>query len=107
MSELATLRMYCRAWGARWGVKGGPVWGLTGADVLNGRYSERISELKLQPTLTFFFKTSPELRRLLRKLESTSRKLINTNWSITFNDACLKEYILPNIPEFVKNKCIF
>ena len=36
-----------------------------------------------------------ELRSLYRKLETTSKKLIRANWSITFNSVCLKENILP------------
>ena len=37
-----------------------------------------------------------ELRRTFRLYESTSKKLINLKWSITFNATCLKENILPN-----------
>ena len=37
-----------------------------------------------------------ELRRTFRLYESTSKKLINLKWSITFNTTCLKENILPN-----------
>ena len=35
------------------------------------------------------------LRKLLRKFENISKKLININWSCQFNAVCLKEDILP------------
>ena len=36
------------------------------------------------------------LRRLYRKYENVSKKLINTKWSIEFNSTCIKENMLPN-----------
>ena len=36
-----------------------------------------------------------ELRRLYRRYESISKKLIKCKWSKTFNGICLKENILP------------
>lgn len=42
-------------------------------------------------------KTFPaELRRTFRDYESVSKKIVNANWSITFNKLCLKENILPD-----------
>ena len=41
--------------------------------------------------------TVPEpLRCLYRNYETTSKKLINANWSIEFNRICINEDILPN-----------
>ena len=41
--------------------------------------------------------TVPEgLRKLFRTSENISKKLININWSVTFNNICLNEGILPN-----------
>ena len=37
-----------------------------------------------------------ELKNCYRKYESTSKKVINNNWSIEFNSICLQENILPN-----------
>ena len=37
-----------------------------------------------------------ELKNKFRKLESIHLKIINTKWSHTFNEVCLKENILPN-----------
>ena len=42
------------------------------------------------------FEAPIELRRTVRKIEDTSKKLISKKWSITFNNVCLKENILPN-----------
>ena len=36
------------------------------------------------------------LRKLFRKLENNSKKLINKEWSCNFNEICLNEELLPN-----------
>ena len=41
-----------------------------------------------------------ELKNKFRKLESIHLKIINTKWSHTFNEVCLKENILPNYVNF-------
>ena len=35
------------------------------------------------------------LRKLFRKLENNSKKLINKEWSYKFNDICLNEELWP------------
>ena len=35
-------------------------------------------------------------RTLFRKLENLAKKQIKNKWSIAFNDACIKENLLPN-----------
>ena len=35
---------------------------------------------------------SVSLRKLFRKLENNSKKLINKKWSYKFNEICLNEY---------------
>ena len=42
------------------------------------------------------FTVSNGLRAKYRKLENIEKKLINTKWSIIFNNVCLKENIMPN-----------
>ena len=37
-----------------------------------------------------------DLRALFRKLENIEKKLIATKWSITFNNVCIKENIMPD-----------
>ena len=45
----------------------------------------------------YLLHTVPEgLRKLFRISENISKKLININWSVTFNNICLNEGILPN-----------
>ena len=41
-----------------------------------------------------------EIKSKLRKLENIQIKIINTTWSHTFNDVCLRENILPNYVNF-------
>ena len=36
-----------------------------------------------------------DLRALFRKLENIEKKLIATKWSITFDNVCLNENIMP------------
>lgn len=45
--------------------------------------------------IELIFNVPQSLRALFRKLENIEKKLISTNWSITFNKVCLKENILP------------
>ena len=42
------------------------------------------------------FNVPVDLRKLYRKLEDTRKKLLKAKWSITFNNVCLKENIMPN-----------
>ena len=41
------------------------------------------------------YRVPVELRKLYRKLESTDKKIIRNKWSMTFNNVCLKENIMP------------
>ena len=36
-----------------------------------------------------------EQRRTVRKIENISKKLINCNFAVVFNDICIKENLLP------------
>ena len=45
-----------------------------------------------------------ELKNKFRKLESIHLKIINTKWSHTFNEVCLKENILPNYVNLKKHR---
>lgn len=45
-----------------------------------------------------------ELKKLFRNYEDTLKKIVNTKWSITFNDVCVKENI---VPEYVRNIYIY
>ena len=44
----------------------------------------------------------PELKKHLRAIENVSDKIIKRNWSKTFNNICLREYIYT----YMKN-CFF
>ena len=37
-----------------------------------------------------------DVKYKLRKLEGIRQKIINAEWSHTFNEVCLKENIMPN-----------
>ena len=42
-----------------------------------------------------------EIKNKLRKLESIRLKIINAEWSHTFNEVCLKENLMPNYINYV------
>ena len=41
------------------------------------------------------------LKKLFRKLERLKLKIISSTWSLTFNNVCLQENILPNYTYFL------
>ena len=47
--------------------------------------------------LDFLHSLDNEMKNKLRKLESIRLKIINAEWSHTFNEVCLKENLIPNI----------
>jgi hypothetical protein len=42
------------------------------------------------------FQLSPTIKRIVRKIESLSKKIINAGAAISFNKICLSDDILPN-----------
>ena len=50
--------------------------------------------------VNLIYTISCEMRRIYRKIEKTSLKIIKNNWSIKFNETCIKENILP---KYTKN----
>lgn len=43
-----------------------------------------------------------DLRSLFRKLERVENKIINAEWSLFFNETCIKENILPNYTKILE-----
>ena len=42
-----------------------------------------------------------ELKKLFRKLENISRKLLNNKWSLCFNKVCTNENLLPKYTQLI------
>ena len=51
--------------------------------------------------VNLIYTISCEMRRIYRKIEKTSLKIIKNNWSIKFNETCIKENILPKYTKII------
>ena len=47
-----------------------------------------------------------DLKRMYRELENVKNKIINANWSIVFNETCIKENIWPKYTNKYMNDII-
>ena len=44
---------------------------------------------------SLLFQLPPEERKVIRKIENISKKLINANFAVIFNEICSRENLLP------------
>ena len=50
------------------------------------------------------YRLPEELIKLFRRFEQVKKKVINANWSIVFNETCIKENLWPNFTNLKLSK---